>query len=163
MDISLLVIGAITLLKPLLEKAGDKAAETIGEKLADKITEKGIWTKIKEFFIKYEEVQVIEQIENKTIATQEEITLIEEVLKKGCQANPLIAEEIQNHLNLDIAKHLLLSIQKDREDLENFYEDRRLASVDAVGGYEVMIGKTRRRLEKDEKEFLELVKKKNKI
>jgi hypothetical protein len=34
MDISLIATGAMTLLKPLLEKAGEKAAETIGEKLA---------------------------------------------------------------------------------------------------------------------------------
>lgn len=162
MEISLLVTAALTILSPLLTKAGEKAAETIGEKLANKATEKGIWQKVKSLFIVTDDEQVIEQIENKSIATQADIASIEEKLTQKLENHPKLAGEIQEYLHLSstnmfVAERLLRSIQDDRARLVELYEERRNAGIESEGQYENMIARTRRRLEKDEREFIKLV------
>jgi hypothetical protein len=162
MDISLIATGAMTLLKPLLQKAGEKAAETIGEKLAQKTVEKSFWQQAKGLFIIEEEKQVIKAIENKTLATQHEVTLIENKLTKEIANNPQFAAEVQASFNLSstnifVAEQLLKSIQADRLKLVELLEDKRLASIETEGSYEIMIKRTRKRLEKDEKEFITLI------
>lgn len=162
MDISLIATGAIAILTPLLAKAGESAAETIGEKLANKATEKGIWQKVKNLFIEAGDQQTIIQIENKPIATQGEITLIESKLTRELATHPEFTAEIQSYFNLSstdmfIAEQLLRSIQKDRAKLAELYEDRRDAGIETSGQYDNMIKITRRRLEKDESEFIKLV------
>jgi len=162
MDPSLIVTGAVTLLKPLLEKAGEKAAETIGEKVAEQTVTKGFWQKVKGLFIIDDEEQIINEIQNKEIATSGDISKIEQKLTTHVAANPQFVSELEATFQLSSthkfqAELILKSILKDKEKLEELYEDKRLASVDAEGGYELMIVKTVRRMAKDEKEFLKLI------
>ena len=163
MDISLFITGAMTLLKPLLEKAGEKAAETIGEKLAEKTVEKDFWQKVKSIFILDGEPQFIRQIENKPIATAQEVAIIEGKITKEISTNPQFFAEMQNILNLSsttifIAEQLLKSIQADRVKLESLIQEKRLAGIETEDQYELVIKRTIRRLEKDEKEFIHLIK-----
>jgi hypothetical protein len=162
MDISLITTGAMTLLKPLLEKAGEKAAETIGEKLAEKTVEQSFWHKVKGLFIIEEEKQTVQAIESKPVATQQEVTLIERKLTKEINSNPQFAAEMQATFNLSstnifVAEQLLKSIQADRLKIVELFEDKRLAGIETEGSYEIMIKRTRKRLEKDEKEFINLI------
>ena len=70
---------------------------------------------------------------------------------------------LENHHGLNTAewaangRRVVIVSDLPQEKLNELYEDKRLASVDAVGGYELMIAKTVRRLAKDEKEFLKLI------
>ena len=163
MDGGLIIAGAMTLLSPLLSKAGEKAAETIGEKLAEKTVEKNFWQKVKRLFIIEEEVALIEAIENKPIATAQDINLIKNKITEVAQSNPAKAAELQSAFNLSStdmleAELLLKSAQKDMEKLREYYEERRNAGIEAEGQYENMIARTKRRMAKDEKRFIELVK-----
>jgi len=164
MDASLIVTGAITLLKPILEQAGKKAAETIGEKVGKGTVSKGFWKNVKSLFIIDEEEEMIKEIENKTIASSDDVMKIEQKLTAHADSNPQFASELEASFQLSStnkfqAELILKSILKDKEKLEELYEDRRLASVDSVGGYDLMIAKTVRRMAKDEKEFLKLINK----
>jgi hypothetical protein len=162
MDGGLIIAGAMTLLSPLLTKAGEKAAETIGEKLAEKTVEKNFWQKVKRLFIIEEEIALIEAIENKSIATTQDIQLIESKLEKGIAENSELAAEIQADFNLSstnmfIAEQLLISIRKDRLKLKELFEERRDAGIETEGQYDLMIKRTARRLSKDEKDFIKLI------
>ena len=162
MDASLIITGAMTLLKPLLEKASESAAETIGEKLASKTVEKSFWKKVKSLFIIEEDKKVIQEIENKPIATSQDIELIENKISQEAKANPQFAAELQASFDLSstdvfVAEQLLKSILADRKKLVELYEQKRLAGIETEGSYEIMISRTRQRLEKDEKEFIKLI------
>lgn len=162
MDGGLIITAAMTVLSPLLTKAGEKAAETIGEKLAEKTVEKNFWQKVKRLFIIEEEVALIEAIENKPIATAQDIQLIESKLGQAIAENPALAAEIQadfklSNTNIFIAEQLLKSIQADRIRLQELFEERRDAGIEIEGQYENMIKRTARRLNKDEKEFIKLI------
>lgn len=161
MDASLIVAGTMALLKPLLEKAGEKAAETIGEKVAEKTTEKSFWQTVKRAFILDDEEAMIQEIENKPIATQADMEMIEKKVSAHITTDPQFAAEAEAAFNLSSTKMfqaelLLKSLQKDRETLKELYDERRDASIDAVGGYEVKIAQVIRRMEKDEKKFRNL-------
>lgn len=163
MDPSLIITGGITLLKPLLEKAGEKAAETIGEKVAEGAATKSFWKNVKRVFVIDDEEEVINEIEKKTIASSDDVKKIENKLIAHTASNPQFASELEASFQLSStdkfqAELILKSILKDKEKLEELYEDKRLASVDAVGGYELMIAKTVRRMAKDERDFFKLVK-----
>ena len=162
MDPSVIVTGAITLLKPLLEKAGEKAAETIGEKVAEGTVSKSFWQSVKRLFVIDEEEEIIKEIENKTIASSDDLNKIEHKLTKHAANNPQFVSDLEASFQLSStdkfqAELILKSLLKDKEKLKELYEDKRLASVDAEGGYELMIAKTLRRMAKDEKEFLKLI------
>ncbi|MGB0863345.1 MAG: hypothetical protein ACPG19_10790 [Saprospiraceae bacterium] len=163
MDPILIAQGAMTLLKPLLEKVGESAVKTISEKLDDKTTEKKFWQSVKSLFIIEEEVKALEAIENKPIATAQDINLIKNKITEVAQSNPAKAAELQSAFNLSStdmleAELLLKSAQKDMEKLREYYEERRNAGIEAEGQYENMIARTKRRMAKDEKRFIELVK-----
>lgn len=162
MDTSLIVTGAMTLLKPLLEKAGEKAAETIGEKVGEETVTKGFWQNVKRVFVIDDEEQIINEIENKTIASFDDVKKIENKLTAHAVSNSQFVSDLEASFQLSStnkfqAELILKSILKDKEKLKELYEDKRLASVDAEGGYELMIAKTIRRMAKDEKDFLKLI------
>jgi hypothetical protein len=162
MEISLLITGAMALLSPLLTKAGEKAAETIGEKLADKATEKGVWQRIKGLFVGTGEEAVIEQIENKTIASPADVALIEEKLTMGLKARPEFAEEIQTFLNLTPAnvfeaQLLLKSMERARIKLGEYYELYEEAGPEVKGGYGNLIKTTSKDLSGYEEKFKRIV------
>ncbi len=163
MDALLIASGVMTLLKPLLKKAGEKAAETIGEKLIEKTVEKTFWEKVKNIFIKQNERQSIEVIEAKPIASSLDFSLIEEKLVNEVKTNQQFANELTSLLNLSdtsafLAEQLLISINKDKEKLTLLMDDRRLAGIGNVDQYDLEIRRVIRRMEKDEKEFITLVK-----
>jgi hypothetical protein len=88
--------------------------------------------------------------------------MIESKITKEINANPQFAAEMQATFNLSstnmfIAEQLLKSIKADRLKLIELMEDKRLASIETEGSYEIMIKRTRKRLEKDEKEFITLI------
>lgn len=162
MDPSLIVTGAVTLLKPLLEKAGEKAAETIGEKVAERTVTKSFWENVKRVFVIDDDEQTINEIENKTIASSDDVEKIENKLTAHAVSNPKFVSDLEASFQFSStdkfqAELILKSILKDKETLAELYEDKRLASVDAVGGYELMIARTIRRMAKDEKDFLKLI------
>jgi len=162
MDPSTIAIAALTLLEPLLKKAGEKGAETIAEKIAEKAIEKSTWKNIKRLFVIDDEVEVIQSIENKPIATDYDIATIEDKIIQSMTANPQVATDIESSFEISptnkiIAEQLLKSIQRDTEQLKELFEDRRLASIETEGSYEIMISRTRRRIEKDQKEFFSLI------
>jgi hypothetical protein len=138
MDISLLVTAAMTVLSPLLTKAGEQAAETIGEKLADKATEKGIWQKIKDLFIVSETGQVIEQIENKPVATHKEVALIEEKLKKDLETNPESVQYFKSVLKITplneyFAANKLESIERLQSEIKKLEIQMERAGLGTIG------------------------------
>ena len=158
------VTGAMTLLSPLLEKAGEEAAKTIGKKVAEKTVEKSFWEKVKRLFIIEDEAATIEVIENKPIATSDEVQLIENKLANHVNTNPEFAAELQaafgfSSADMFIAEQLLTSIKADRAQLKIYFQERRDASIETEGSYDIMIARTTRRMQKDEKKFLQLVKK----
>ncbi len=162
MDPSLVIAGTMAVLKPFLEKAGETAAETIGKKLGESTTEKTFWNKVKGLFVVDDEEQLFQEIENKPIATQQDVALIEDKLTKEMASNPQFAAEIQADFNLSstdmfVAEQLLKSIRADRDKLKELFEEKRLAGIETEGSYEIMIARTRRRMKKDEKEFLSLI------
>lgn len=163
MDISLLITGAMTLLTPILEKAGEEAAKTIGKKVAEKTIEKKFWKQIKHIFIIEDEKTIIETIENKQIATSGDIEIIEKKLTKHVKSNPQFAAELQasfglSSTNMFLAEQLLISIKKDRQKLVELFQERGNAGIETEGSYDNMISRTSRRLGKDEKRFLQLMK-----
>ena len=166
MEPSLIITGAMTLLKPLLEKAGEKAAETIGEKLVNKAVEKSFWQKVESLFIiedeKTDEPKEIKDIANKSIATSSEVAKIEAKFSHAINTNPQFAAEVQSDFGLShsdkfIAEQLLISIAADKEKLTEYLEERRLASIETEGSYDIMIARTQRRMKKDENTFIKLV------
>lgn len=162
MEASLIVTGAMTLLKLLLEKAGEKAAETIGEKLAEKTVEKSFWEKVKGLFIIEGEEKTVEDIENKSVANSQDIAIIENKITKEVETNPQFATELWSTLNISktnelYAEQLLISLQKDKEKLAELVQDRRDAVVGLQEQYELEIRRLLRRMQKDEKQFLELL------
>ena len=163
MDISLLITGAMTLLTPLLKKAGEEAAKTIGEKVAEKTVEKSFWKKIKGIFIIEDEKAIIEAIENKPIATSKDIEIIEKKLTKHINSDPQFAADLQasfelSTTNMFIAEQLLISIKRDRQKLVELFDERSNAGIETEGSYDNMISRTSRRLSKDETKFLQLMK-----
>ncbi len=129
MDISLIFQGVMTLLSPFLQKAGEKAAETIGEKFASKTFEKDFWHNVKTIFIKDEEVKQIAAIESKQIASAEDVKLIENKLSTELNSNPQFAAKIQSAFNFSstnmfIAQQLLKSIKASTDKLIDLYDDR---------------------------------------
>jgi regulator of extracellular matrix RemA (YlzA/DUF370 family) len=162
MDISLLAQGAITLLSPLLMKAGEKAAETIGEKLGANATDAGLWKTITRIFITDDETALITAIESKPVATAQEVEAVHAKISAEIHANPQFAAAVQAALNITptnifIAEQLLKSIEADKAQLKTLIEDARLAGIETEGQYELMIKKTMRRIEKDEKQFYTLL------
>ena len=163
MDIALIISAGMTLLKPLLEKASEKAGETIGQRIAESTTEKSFWKKVKRIFIIEDEEGKINSIESKITANNSDIIEIENKLTNQLIKDPDFAIELEASLNISstdsfVAEQLLISITNDREKLKDLYEERRNAGVEAIGGYENMIIRTRKRLEKDEVEFRKLFK-----
>jgi len=163
MDPNLIITGAMTLLSPLLEKAGEEAAKTIGKKVAEKTVEKNFWEKVKGIFIIEDDEATIKVIESKPIATKADVEIIEKKLTKHVTSNPEFAAELQATFNLSstnmfIAEQLLASIKKDRQKLIELFQERGDASIETEGSYDIMIARTTRRLEKDEKQFLKLIK-----
>jgi hypothetical protein len=163
MELTLLVQGAMVLLKPLLEKAGESAAKTIGEKLATKTVEKSFWQGVKRLFVIEEDIKALEAIENKPIATEQDLNLIKDKITAITQSSPDKAAELQAAFNLSStdmfeAKLLMKSIQKDMKKLEEYYEGRSNAGIETKGQYKNMIAQTRRRMAEDEKTFIKLVK-----
>lgn len=161
MDPTLLVTGAMILLKPLMEKASEKAFETIGEKMGEKVVEKGFWKKVKDLFIVDEEKELIQSIEKKEIATSNEIAIIENKLKQEVLKNPSFAEELKSNFNISstnmfFAEQLLKSFEKDKEKLENLIQDKRLAGISNEDQYELEIQRVVRRMVKDEEKFRHL-------
>lgn len=164
MDASLIFTGAMTLLKPILEKAGERAAETIGEKLATKAIEETFWQKVKGLFVEEIEQNTIEAIENRPTATAQEVALIETKLKNAIKTNPQFAADTQAAMPISsndmfVAEQLLKSIEADKQKLKQLFEDKGLAGIETEDQYELMIKKTRRRMQKDEQEFLKLIQK----
>lgn len=162
MDASLIIMGAMTLLKPLLEKAGEKAAETIGEKLAEKTVEKSFWKKVKGLFIIEGEEKIVEDIENKSVANSQDIEIIESKITKEVETNPQFAAELWSSLNISktnelYAEQLLISLEKDKEKLAELVQDRRDAVVGLQEQYELEIRRLLRRMQKDEQQFLKLL------
>lgn len=90
----------MALLSPLLIKAGEKAFETIGEKLAEKSLEKSFWLKIKAIFILDQEQAIIEAIEKKPVATSQEIAMIEQKVNNAVVLDPQLAVEIKESLQI---------------------------------------------------------------
>ena len=138
MDPYLIVTGAITLLKPLLEKVGKKAAETIGEKIGEGTVTKDFWQNVKHVFVIDDEEQLINEIENKTIASTDDVKKIEDKLTAHAVSNPQFVSKLEASFQLSStnkfqAELILKSILKDKEKLKELYEDKRLASVDAEG------------------------------
>lgn len=163
---SLLPISIITILKPILTTVGEKAAETIGEKLAAQPFEEDFWKKIKRVFIIDDEEETIKQIENKTVASGDDMEIIEKKLIKLISSNPNEKIELETAMrtgksSTDLMQmdSLLKSINLDRIELEKLYTKRRRASVEAVGGYKNQIEITLERLHEYEEEYLALVKK----
>lgn len=107
MEAALILTGAMTLLKPLLQKAGEKAAETIGEKIAQKTVEKSFWGKIKSLFINDNEIEIIEKIEKKEIASNEDLILIENKLKEEIRSNPTCLNDLKASLNITSANEFI--------------------------------------------------------
>ena len=140
MDVSLILTGAMALLKPLLEKAGEKAAETIGEKLAEKTVQKTFWEKVKGLFIIEEEKQVIQAIENKTIAAPEEISLIEQKISEELNTNPAFSQEVKSSLNISpnnefLATQKLQSIQRLQSQIKQLEVQMERAGIASAGDY----------------------------
>ena len=162
MDVSLIISGATTLLHSFLTKAGGKAAETIGEKIAKKAMEKTFWEKVKSIFVDKQEHDTVEEIEKKPVASQQEIAWINKKVTSEISSNPTFASEILTSfkltpVNLYVAELILKSITADKAQLEELYKQRRLAGIEAEGPLENMISKVRKRLETDEKEFIQLI------
>lgn len=162
METSLVITGLMTLFRPLLESASTSAAETIGEKITEKGLEKLTWQKIKSLFVVEEEMQAIQVIENKPTATSQDIQLIENKLTNVLTSDPQQAAELQallftNQADKFEAKLLLESIQRDKAKLEELYEDKNDASIETEGSYKIMIRRTKKRLKKDEQDFLKLL------
>ena len=163
LDPILIAQGASVLLKPLLEKAGESAAKTIGEKLAEKTVEKNFWQKVKSLFIIEEDIKTMELIESKPQATPSDINWLEGKVLEIAQSSPEKAAELQGTFNLSSmdmleAEFLMKSIKTDIEKLKEYYEERRNAGIETEGQYENMIARTKRRMAKDEKKFIELTK-----
>lgn len=157
MDPSLIITGAMTLLKPLLEKAGEKAGENIGEKMLEKNT----WQKIRGLFLVDDEA-TLATIEKKSIASSKEIEIIETKLSKEVSSNSQFATEIQSSFglsdtNIFIAEQLLKSIQTNKTKLEELYRDRSDAGIETEGSYNIMIRRVSKRLQKDVQEFSSLI------
>jgi len=165
MTIEFITTAVKTLMPTLLMKGSEKAAETIGEKIGEKASTKSFWKTVKSLFVIEIEEQRITTIENKPTATSQELKMIQDKVITKIQTNADFAAEIEASFSLSsndifIAEQLLKSIAKDEEALEYLFEERRDASIDAEGSYENMIRRTRRRLEKDKKEFVKLIVKK---
>ena len=140
MDVSLIVSGTMALLTPFLTKASEKAAETIGEKLANKATEKKIWEKVKGLFIKEDEEEVATQIENKPVATLAEISKIEERISTEANSNSQFAKEIKTILNITshnefVASEKLNSIQRLQNEIQRLQIQMERAGVATSGDY----------------------------
>jgi len=152
MEISLLVTAAITLLTPFLTKAGEKAAETIGDKLANKATEKGIWQKVKGLFIANDDRQLIEQIESKPVATQAEVALIENKLTKELETNPKLVEDFKAVLNITpynefIVANKLESIKRLQSEIKDLEIEMENAGIGTAGDYKNKINLQQRKLQ----------------
>ncbi|GAB3710104.1 hypothetical protein GCM10027592_46790 [Spirosoma flavus] len=152
------VSTTMLILKPFLIKAGEKAAETVGEKFANKAMEKSLWQKVKSVFIEDGEIENIKQIESKTVVTENELNSIETKLTKAIEENPTFVNELTATLNLTPSKiklveTILKNMKKDMVDLDQYYSERRLAGPESIGSYEIMIARTQRRIDKDEEDI----------
>jgi len=163
MDPSLIITAATTLLKPVLEKVGETAAKTIGERIGEKTVEKSTWQRTKNLFITDDEQVQIEAIENKSVANNADIQLLENKLNDEIANNPDFAVELQTTMNLTpanifMAEQYLKSIEEDKKKLAELIADKRLAGIETEDQYELQIRRIRRRLEKDEQQLLDLIK-----
>lgn len=163
MDPALIITAATTLLKPILGKVGETVAETIGERIGEKTIEKSTWQRVKSIFITDDEQAQIEVIENKPVANNADIQLLENKLNDEITNNPDFAAELQSTMNLTptnifIAEQYLKSIDADKKKLVELIEDKRLSGVGKDDEYELEIRRILRRMEKDEKKVLDLIK-----
>lgn len=140
MDASLVVTGAMALLKPLLEKASEKAAETIGEKFAEKTVQKTFWHKIKGLFIIEKEKRAIESIENKSVASVADIAYIENKLKIEIEKNPDFINSVKETLNINfvneaLVKEKFISIQRLQDEIKQLETQMERAGIATSGDY----------------------------
>ncbi|MEY4904259.1 MAG: hypothetical protein RI894_1248 [Bacteroidota bacterium] len=140
MDISLLAQGAITLLSPLLMKAGEKAAETIGEKLGANATDAGLWKTITRIFITDDETALIAAIESKPVASPQELEAVHAKISAEIHANPQFAAEVQAAFNITplnefIASEKIKSIARLTAEIEKLVVQMERAGTATSGDY----------------------------
>lgn len=132
MDPIFLLKAAMAVLSPLISKGGEKAAETIGQKLANQAFEKPFWKQVKSLFIVENEAvnepQIIKDIENKPVATSNEVAMIETKLAKAITSNPEFAAEMKVNLNITPANQFIVeqtinSIIKAQKELADLWSD----------------------------------------
>lgn len=157
--LSIVNIG-MALLQPLLTKATEKAAETIGEKLAEKSVESTTWQKIKGLFVEEEEKQVVNAIENKPVATQHEVAIIEAKVNQAVTTNPQFATELKTALNITPLNEFLVtekanSIKRLQAEIARLQLQMERAGIGTEGDY---INKIELQQEKLEYQISELIK-----
>lgn len=140
MDASLIITGAIALLRPLMVKAGEKAAETIGEKMAEKTVTKSFWKKVERLFIVDDDEEVIKAIESKPVATKSEVAIIENKIRSEAAKNPQFVEEIKESLNINATNEFLItekfeSICRLQEEIKNLERQMERAGIATSGDY----------------------------
>jgi hypothetical protein len=158
----LLATAVMEVLTPVLTSVGEKAAEKIGEKLAEKALECSLWQKIKGLFASHGNTQVIESIENESIATLNDQKLIEAHLLEGLKNNTAFKNEVNrllqtNRPDMFIVELLCDSLVKDKVELTSLFEERRNAGRATAGDLENMIGHVKRRMAKDRQELISLI------
>ena len=160
METTVLITSVISFLKPYLIKAGEKVAETVGERLGDQTLQRGVWNKVKSFFNKDEEKKVLEEAESDVSIGESKIEKIENLLTSKLDENVELKKEISSILNFSdmfLIEQLVKSIATNKEKLVEYFEERNLAGIETEGSYDIMIARTRRRLTKDEKELGKLL------
>ena len=144
MDPSLLVTAAMALLQPYLVKAGEKVAETIGEKMAEKTLQQSFWQKVKGVFIKENEEEVIQAIEKKPISSSQDVAKNESIINKEVTTNPQFAVELKSVMNITaanefIATEKIKSILRLKEEIKKLEVQMERAGIATSGDYINMI------------------------
>ena len=164
MDFSLLTTGVMTLLSPILdkEKESDQSDKTIGQKLEEEPRLSRYWQQIQGLFQSKEARKMLKDMEGKTTISLQEFLQLEQAILDGGKDNPDFVANLQATFNLSITdalvvQQLLISLQEDHKQLAELFEQRRNAGIATAGQYDNMIALTRKRMKKDEQEFLKLV------
>jgi len=159
MDPSLIITAITTLLNPLLQKAGETAATTIGQRIGETTVEKSTWDRFKRLFVTDDEQLQIKAIEDKSTAGDADIKLLENKLNEEVKKTPELAAEFQSIIGIDfVAEQYLKSIKEDEKKLAELIADKRLAGIETEDQYELQIKRIRRRMGKDKKQVLDLIK-----